>query len=383
MSADAAATRDVRLDLLRGFCIFAMVVDHLGGESWLYFITGGNRYYVSAAEGFVFISGLTVGQAYLRRIQRGGIVEAMMEALRRARTLYLTTVSMTLVFSAFYLYTDIALWVGRDFDLGIADLPELVVAALTLHYTYHGTDILAMYAVFVLLAPICLLLLSTGNWYVVAGISVAWYVAYQVYPEQATFPWYIRNAENFPLAAWQVLFFVGMVLGYHRETIARFLQRWRPAGVLAAMLGLAFTLLLLSIYWSQSTGRVPGNLPIPIFDIQPDVLNESFFKVSLRPWRLAAFAALAIAAYALATYLWRPLKKATSWLLLPFGQRALYSYIMHFFLILIVLNVAPLLLDAESRQLPVEVYDTFMQLLLVAVLWVMVKRRFLFNIVPN
>src|SRR3954453_18188865 len=56
--------RGLRLDLLRGFAVFAMVVDHIGGASWLYALSGGNRFFVSAAEGFVFISGVTVGIVY-------------------------------------------------------------------------------------------------------------------------------------------------------------------------------------------------------------------------------------------------------------------------------------------------------------------------------
>jgi len=57
-----AGKRDVRIDLLRGAAIVAMVVDHVGGrESWLYLLTGGNRFYVSAAEGFVFLAGLISG----------------------------------------------------------------------------------------------------------------------------------------------------------------------------------------------------------------------------------------------------------------------------------------------------------------------------------
>ncbi len=39
-----------------------MVADHIGGESsWLYVITSGNRFFTSAAEGFVLISGITKG----------------------------------------------------------------------------------------------------------------------------------------------------------------------------------------------------------------------------------------------------------------------------------------------------------------------------------
>src|SRR5438874_1921460 len=56
--------RDARLDLLRGFAVFAMVVDHFGGKSWLTLLTGGNEFLVSAAEGFVFLSGFVMGMVY-------------------------------------------------------------------------------------------------------------------------------------------------------------------------------------------------------------------------------------------------------------------------------------------------------------------------------
>src|SRR5918912_292600 len=106
-TADAANRRDLRVDLLRGFCIFAMVVDHFGGDSWLYAVTGGNRFYVSAAEGFIFISGFVMGQASRNKRDRSGLPTAMREALLRARTLYLATVTLTVIFSVLYLYTDI------------------------------------------------------------------------------------------------------------------------------------------------------------------------------------------------------------------------------------------------------------------------------------
>ncbi|MCA1648648.1 MAG: OpgC domain-containing protein, partial [Chloroflexi bacterium] len=133
-SADVVSRRDLRVDLLRGFCIFAMVVDHFGGDSWLYSITGGNRFYVSAAEGFIFISGFVMGQAYRAKRDRSGLTGAMGEALLRARTLYIATVALTMIFSLLNLYTDITLWTGRDFGLGIDSLQEIAVAALTLHY---------------------------------------------------------------------------------------------------------------------------------------------------------------------------------------------------------------------------------------------------------
>src|SRR5689334_18236761 len=73
-------SRDLRLDFLRGFAVLAMVVDHIGGPSWLYALTGGNKFYTSAAEGFIFISGLLVGVVYGRIVQRDGFVVGMRKA---------------------------------------------------------------------------------------------------------------------------------------------------------------------------------------------------------------------------------------------------------------------------------------------------------------
>src|SRR5918997_441518 len=72
-----ASGRDLRFDFLRGMAVFAMLVDHLAGPSRLYLLTGGNRFYTSAAEAFVFISGVVVGMAYRAIAQREGASVAM------------------------------------------------------------------------------------------------------------------------------------------------------------------------------------------------------------------------------------------------------------------------------------------------------------------
>jgi hypothetical protein len=372
-TADVANRRDLRVDLLRGFCIFAMVVDHFGGDSWLYAITGGNRFYVSAAEGFIFISGFIMGQAYRSKRDRFGLPAAMSDALRRARTLYLATVAMTLIFSALYLYTDVALWTGRDFGLGIDSWQEIVVATLTLHYTYHGTDILAMYTLLLMAAPLFLLLLSVGEWWVVLIPSWLLWLAYQVYPEEAAVPWYIRHGENFPIAAWQVLFVTGHVLGFYRGGLTEWLHRFKPIRLVGVALGIAVTLGLISLAWGAENG---------FFDIDPNVLDESFFKVALRPARIVAFLSVAIMAYTCATYLWVPMRRVMGWLMLPLGQAALYCYIVHFFLIVLVYNLAPTLASLPAA-LPEEVLNPLLQVSVVLLLWALVRRRVLFGIVPN
>jgi hypothetical protein len=301
----------------------------------------------------------------------------MAEALRRARTLYVATVALTIVFSALFLYTDISLWTGRDFGLGIDSLQEITVAALTLHYTYHGTDILAMYTLLLLIAPLILLLLSVGEWYWVLGASWLLWLAYQFYPEEASIPWYIRHGENFPLAAWQVLFVTGHVLGFYREQLTAWLQRFRPLRVVGVGMGLAITLALVSIAMGAE-----GGVQFGFFDIDPNVLTETFFKVPLRPWRLVAFVSVAIVAYTIATYLWWPIRRVLGWLMLPLGQAALYSYIVHFFLILLVYNLVP-----WFSTLPWEpseaVFTPLLQSAVVMLLWVLVRKRVLFGIIPN
>src|SRR5262245_15137898 len=93
--------RDFRLDLLRGFAVIAMIADHIGGErSWLYAITGGDAFFISAAEVFVFISGLLMGIIYAEVIARHGLGAALMKSLHRAWTLYLMTISLTLTLMA-------------------------------------------------------------------------------------------------------------------------------------------------------------------------------------------------------------------------------------------------------------------------------------------
>jgi hypothetical protein len=269
------------------------------------------------------------------------------------------------------------LWTGRDFGLGIDSPLELFVAAVTLHYTYHGTDILAMYTLLLLVAPLILLLLSVGEWYWVLGVSWLWWLIYQFYPEEASIPWYIRHGENFPIAAWQVLFVTGHVLGFHREALGEQLRRFRRLRVVTVALGVAATLALISLAWGAESGGQFG-----FFDIDPNVLNESFFKVPLRPWRLVAFLSVAIVAYTTASYLWVPLRRIIGWLMLPLGQAALYSYMVHFFLILLVYNLAPsiaLLPWGPSEA----VFTPVLQIAVVMLLWVLVRRRVLFGIIPN
>ena len=76
------------------------------------------------------------------------------------------------------------------------------------------------------------------------------------------------------------------------------------------------------------------------------------------------------------------MRRVVGWLMLPLGQAALYSYIVHFFLILLVYNLAPLL-SAVPGEAPDELLTSLLQIAVVLLLWTLVRRRVLFGIIPN
>ena len=368
----AADKRDLRLDLLRGFCVFAMIIDHIGGSSWLYGLTGGNRWLVSAAEGFVFLSGLTMGLVYREKLRRFGLRSAARAALRRAGTLYLLTVALTLIFTALARLTDLALWTDRALATG--EPAELVVGALTLHYTYHGSDILALYTLLVAAAPLVFFLLDEGyTAYVVAGSWLLW-LGYQLFPEQLAIPWTIRNASYFPLAAWQVLFVGGLVLGWHRRAVAALVEHRRAVLRTApALVGLGSSgLALASVGWIDR-GQIVGRTFDPMVGL--------FAKQNLGPGRLLLFLAIFSLAYLTSTVAWSPVRRALGWLLLPLGQNSLYGYAMQLFLLLPLYNLFGIGIEAGTPGLVA--INTLGQLSAVLMVWAMIRTRFLFRIVPR
>jgi hypothetical protein len=352
--------RDERLDLLRGYAVFAMVVDHVGGASWLLVLTGGDQFLVSAAEAFVFISGFLMGQVYGRRIERRGWLEAAEAILHRAVLLYLVTVALTLFFVGLFLFTDLQLWLDRAYGLGLTDPVQVVVGTLTLHYTYHGTDILWMYTVLVAAAPLLFHLLVTGRTrHLVAG-SVSLWLAYQLFPSQATIPWAADNAVYFPVAAWQILFVAGLAVGYHRPALSALLAglpRWPALMVMA--LGMLGLLALFVIHESGRIGTVPG-----LRWLAGDTWDVVFDKPSVSWGRLLGIGIAAPFFFLLVTVLWNPLVRATGWLLLPLGQSALVAYSAHLVVIVVVYNMFGALVATDSWTV-----NAIGQLLTVAIVW--------------
>ena len=244
--ATAASSRDLRLDFLRGLSIFVMLMDHIGvfgPDSWVYFLTARGEFYISAAEGFVIISGFILGIVYFKVIEKEGLRVASTKILKRALKIYWLAVGLTLFFVLLANYSPLQLWADREW-IDIKDPIDLLIGTLTMRFAYHGASILFMYVIFLAISPLILFLLQEGKTKHILIVSGVIWFANMYYPSNFTLPF----ASNFPLAAWQMLFVTTMVIGYHHRAITEFFNgRGKLYQYYLLSIG-AMSVLLLSLY---------------------------------------------------------------------------------------------------------------------------------------
>lgn len=351
----ASGSRDHRIDLLRGFAVFAMVVDHIGGASWLYALTGGNQFAVSAAEGFVFLSGLLVGIVYRKIVESKGLLAGIRKALGRALQLYLLTIVLAVGFGIAATLSGMA-W-GDDV---VTDPIQFALQLATLQRTYYLADVLLLYALLLAITPLALLALRYQRWPIVLGASVGLWLAYQISPVYIEVPWAIERNETFRLAPWQIIFFSALLLGWYRKSFGARLAAWllRPWVILASV--------------TAATGLIGLWLADPV--ALSDLLGQDgsvqlwalFDKPDVAPGRLVAAVVFFHLAYVLSTLVWRPLRAALGWFLLPFGERTLSAYSTHLFLVVGVGVVTGLIPGFDPAD---PALNTLAQLGVVATLW--------------
>lgn len=336
---EAAGRRDLRLDLLRGWCVVVMIVDHVGGESsWLYALTGGNRFFVSAAEGFVLISGVTMGAVYAQVIAREGIAGMAAKVLRRVRTLYALTVVLTITFAG------LSAMLGSPWtrEATPGRPAEFFLGVLTLRRSYSLTDVLLLYTMLVLAAAPVLAALAHRRAALALGLSWTLWLLWQLRQAEVELPWTIVDG-GFPFMAWQAIFVTGIVVGYHRDAIAARLSAGRRRALLVAAGGT--TVVLVALF--------AGGLVVPPSLFSAGTLgplgDALFDKDDASVGRVLALLAIGPFAYAVSTVAWVPLRRFTGWLLLPFGQRALVAYGAHIFVVALAATplAEPLRRDGE------------------------------------
>jgi hypothetical protein len=306
----AVSKRDPRLDWLRGYCFMVMTIDHFGGRSSLYFLTGQLQFFTSAAEAFYLISGLTLGILS----SRSSLQQSITRILTRVRTLYYASVILALGFGAIGVFTTLRLWARPE--VSTEQFLNFAWRSLTLRAGTHGSEILVLYVALMLLAPLAFWAFAHKRTWLVVLTSSLVYVLGVTVPKLMHTP----LAIIFDPATWQILFFAGLVIGFHRKDLARILAESKQLrGVLEVTtvgFGLGFA-------WLFVTN----------FAIWPSLPGLLGAREWLRPVRLALVALELQAAYILLSWLWRPLRTLFGWFLEPLGRGGLTTFMLHFVVI--------------------------------------------------
>jgi hypothetical protein len=389
------SSRDSRVDLLRGLAIVFVVVNHLGMASLFQLLTQEAVGFVSGAELFVLFSGLVVGMVYGPRVKEdlGTVVDL---TSRRAGKLYLTALvvlvgvflmSLLPVFRTDALTTFVDQGTGgaghdgagRTYDLyaGMETLfqfpvpAQVLPAILLLQFGPWQFNVMGLYVVLLLVSPLILAALNRGKAVWVLAATLALYAVgavtrFRVLPSQFE--------DSFPLLVWQVLFVIGLVAGFHRRSIVAWLsaRTWVVAACTAAAFAFAF------LSWGNPYLANGFDVRLAII---PDALYRTMYdlffgRTYLAPGRLLNVLVLVVAAYAFLTAYWKPVQRALGWFLVPLGRATLYVFIMHVVLIAVIANI-PALQQGDV------LINTVAYVVVLGLLWLMVRTRFLFRIIPT
>jgi hypothetical protein len=361
MHTSTVPQRLLAFDLLRGYLLFVIIVDHVSRfPSGYDLLTGRAMLWVTAAEGFFFISGMMVGLTRARRITVNGLGLVWRKLWLRSAWLYCLAVILTLGFTA------CSFWLGWSPKGGLTSSHswgEILVNTLTLQYSYGWSDFLPRYAIFMFLSPVVAYLLARRLWWVVlVGSLLAW----------------AFSSGHFNLA-WQLLFFTGMIVGYYWPALAKTMQGISPrarmllyrVGVLLALITVCLSAFMTFMPQLSSVNQ----LIAPFFDhdrlgLGRVIVFGLWFSVLLST---------------VCRYAWL-VQRFLGWFLLPLGQNSLTTYILHavavyafviivpdyhqvwsnFFQTTFVLAVIWALLQLQLIQRVRETYAAFVQRVLLA-----------------
>lgn len=332
MSSDASAGgRDLRIDSLRGLLLVFMAVDHIASD--LQVMTNHIFGYVSAAEGFVFISGLVAGLVYTRRRRKLGPEIAQAGCRRRAWELY-----------GYHLALFIFVWiwalVGRalEFDTLAGPAAEAsswksLLAGVFVANQPPLLDILPMYCGFMLLLPALLAAFDRGlRGRVLFGSFGLWLLANAFLPQV---PWTmgVIRTSSFNLLAWQLLFIAGAACGHAWASRERLVPAAR-----VSLIAIAATICVICYIVRHAF------IPPPIPRGSLDWLTN---KNNLAPLRLLNTAALYYLIYAVAARFpsvveWRPLAFI--------GQKALPVFSAHIVVVYILAAFPAVFTDVAAGR---------------------------------
>ncbi len=392
---DGKPGRDLRLDLFRGFIILAVVITHIEIGGPYSYITLHAVGAITGAEMFVFLSGMVLGMTYPFAIKKFGEWAAAIGAWKRARKQYLVTLAVILVVFALsfvpFLNTDaITTFTDRGTGTGgvgaegrVYDLYPNAMQLLAYPPPWYAIrqflllemgpwpfNIMGLFVVLSLFIPAFMWVIRRGFWWALLVVSWALYLFQALNPEFR--PLNSQFEAVFPLLTWQVVFTHGLVLGYYRRQIIAALTGRLGKVLIGVGIG-GYALFLVYVWAGNHFGFTPAPFPASMYD---QLYNTAYQRVDLQWGRLVDIAFFAIVSYAILTVFWKPISTVIGWLWIPIGQASLYVFVWQVFFALAIASIPGI--DWGNAWIGFATHT-----LLILLAWYMVRKRFLFSVIPR
>jgi hypothetical protein len=349
--------RDLTLDSLRGILLIVMTIDHLAIALHQYTIHALG--FITAAEGFIFLSGFVAGTVY-SRIQTQSVQRLWTSALQRVRTIYLFHIAVFSLIMILGLTSTPLMLAWRE------TMPDFINPLLLQHplqalglgavllYQPAFLDILPLYCVFLLITPLLLGAFQKGYARQIFTGSLLLWLAAQVgvltVMNRALGNFLPINLGAFDILAWQVLFIGGLYWGfrrYHRTQAQREFQA-RPGYLAVAVV----TVVVLFMVRQQGFGQLVAAQINNWWLFEPLTVKEHLGLL-----RVVNFAALS---YVIAS-IYRHFGRLITWRwFATLGQHSLQVYAFHVVLLFLVAPfLAPLILT--SLFIPVWLHQRYQE----------------------
>ncbi len=392
---DTSASRDLRIDMVRGFIIVVVVVTHIEVTSPFAYASLKAIGAITGAELFVLLSGIVLGMVFPAAVARAGEWGAAVAAWGRARKQYIVALAVILLIfaigfvpfvdaSAITTFTDRGTGEGGMGDSGrvydlypngerLLDYPPPWYAVrqfLLLEMGPWPFNIMGLFVVLSLTYPALMWLIKRRLWWLVLALSWGVYALHGFAPEVLRLP--SQFDAVFPLALWQVLFTHGLVIGFYRRQIIRALTSL-PGKIGVGIFVVGYAGILVYLWAGQAYGFTP--VPFPA-DLYANLYDSGYQRIFLEWGRLLDLPLVLVCSYAVLTVAWKPIEKSMGWLWIPLGQASLYVFIVHVFFVLAVANIPGL--DRGSLW-----QGTLIHAAVIGIIFAMVRSRFLFRVIPH
>lgn len=347
--------RFLSLDYLRGFFIIVIIIDHLSRWPSLWIVlTGKALQWVTAAEGFVIISGLLVGyiRGYKNKDEPFKKIATIL--IRRGILLYMWSVIATVAYSAIIWYVPLQ-GGAPSVPYPTGDWATLIHDTILLQYTNVWVYFLFLYAVFLIASPIAIWLFRQRAAWLAVLISIFVFIVGTITHDKAM--------------QWQILFFIPATVGFYLPTI---LAWWSRIDSRQRRLVKSWTVgaTLITMIISVITVFFPVLLPhvSSITNMLFDKDTMSFARVIMAfLWFTGLF-------FIFKKFEGR-IAKRLGWLLEPIGTKSLTAYIIHG-AILCVLSFFTV--DTESL-----IINSLIALVAILLVWSIVRTRHVNKLIPR